>query len=115
MEARVRGAVRATGHIYVDDKRETLEIWVNKANAKGLPCQDHVRINVNLFIGSSRYLGGLRCKPRTPYVWICPDLRDPDDKKVSLAKILNENGFRKNDHIVLIANGKDIHLIPGLS
>ena len=110
MVARIRGAVRGTGHIY-PDKRESLEIWVNKEEAEGLPYRDHTRVDINLFVGSSRYRSGLRSKPpKTPYVWICPDLRDANGQKVSLAKVLDENGFEKNDRVVLIVDGKDIHL-----
>ena len=110
MAARIHGAVRGTGGEYVDDKREHVEIWVDKKDAVGLPYQYHTRVGINLFVGNSRYRSGLRSKPKTPYVWICPDLRDTNDQKVSLARVLDENGFEKNDRVVLIVNGKDIHL-----
>ena len=108
---RVHGAVRYTGGRYATDKRERLEIWVNRDEATGLPYQDHQRVDINLFVGSSKYRGGLRSKPpKTSYGWICPDLRDAKSQKVSLARVLDENGFKKNDRVVLVVNGKDIHL-----
>jgi hypothetical protein len=111
MVARIYGVIRYTGGEYVDDKRERLEIWVDKKDAGGLPYQDHKRVDINLFVGNSKYRSGLRSKPpKTPYVWICPDLRDTNSQKVSLARVLDENGFRKNDRVVLIVNGKDIRL-----
>ena len=110
MVVHIHGAVRGTGGIYVDDKREHLEIWVDKKDAEGLPYQYHTRVSINLFVGSSKYRGGLRSKPKTPYVWICPDLRDANNQKASLARVLDEDGFEKNDRVMLIVNGKDIRL-----
>jgi len=76
MVAQIHGAARGTGGEYVDDKREHLEIWVDKQDAEGLPYQYHTRVSINLFVGSSKYQAGLRSKPKTPYVWICSDLQD---------------------------------------
>jgi len=112
MSARIHGAVRGIGktNIYVDDKRERLEIWVDEKEAEGLPYRYNTRVSINLFVGGTKYRGGLRSTPKTSFVWISPDLRDKNDQKVSLAKVLAENGFAKNARVALIVNSEDVHL-----
>jgi hypothetical protein len=112
ISGRIHGAVRGIGktNIYVDDKRERLEIWVDKKEAEGLPYRYNKRVSINLFVGGTKYRGGLRSTPKTSFVWISLDLRDKNDQRVSLAKVLAENGFAKNDRVALIVNGEDVHV-----
>jgi hypothetical protein len=46
----------------------------------------------------------------TPYVWVSPDLVDDDGYEVSLAEILHENGFQKNQVVTLFFDFPDVWL-----
>jgi hypothetical protein len=47
-----------------------------------------------------------------PVVWVSPDLKDNRGDKVSLAHVLTENGFKKNQKAHLEVSGKLVTLLP---
>ncbi|MBI4621097.1 MAG: hypothetical protein HY739_13200 [Desulfobacterales bacterium] len=81
------------------DGLERMEIVIDKHNALPLPYQDNLRIPITLQVGPQQYEAGLRTTPNMPVVWISPDLRDNHGRKVSLARVLTDNGFTKNQRI----------------
>jgi hypothetical protein len=47
-----------------------------------------------------------------PVVWVSPDLKDNRGNKVSLARVLTKNGFKKNQKVQLEVSGKFVTLLP---
>ena len=58
------------------------------------------------------YEAGLGATARMPVVWISPDLKDKNGDKISLAHVLTENGFIKNQKVQLEVTGKLVTLLP---
>ena len=87
-------------------------VRVEGNNAAPLPYQDNVRIPITLHLGAEQYEAGLRTTPNMPVVWVSPDLRDSHGNKVSLARVLTNNGFRKNQRVYLEVNGHVVTLFP---
>ena len=94
------GYIRGLSQHFVD-ALERMEIWVNKRYAAPLPFQDGIRVPIRLKIGTTYYDAGLRATSRNTYVWVCPDLIDSQGNKISLARVLTENGFEKNQKVYL--------------
>jgi len=100
------GAIRGLGQ-QCPDRLECLEIRVNKKRGQGLPNKDRKRVPITLLIGSRQYSAGIRSTPNNTYIWICRDVRDENNEKVSLASALKLNGFKKNQKVVLkVENGR---------
>ena len=104
------GKVTGLSQYYRKDDLERLEIWVDKKVAGPLPCENNLRIPVQLIIGDQVYTAGLRSTPRNSYVWICPDLEDSRGKKARLAEVLGANGFEKNQKVLLEVEKRNIYL-----
>jgi len=105
----VQGHIRGLSQYYVDGL-ERIEIWVPKSKASSLPYKENIRVPIWLTICSNSYSAGLRSTTNNEYVWISPDLKDSKSKKVSLARALIENGFKKSERIFLSVNGDVIHI-----
>ncbi len=100
----ITGVLRALSNHYADGL-ERMEIWVQKTLASPLPYQINRRIPIILTIGTETYEAGLRATLKTPYVWICPDLKDSRGNRTSLARVLKNNGMRKNQRVNLEVDG----------
>jgi hypothetical protein len=105
------GHIRGLSQFYVDGL-EHMEIAIDRRNAAPLPYRDNLRIPITLKVGSQQYEAGLRTTPNMPVVWISPDLRNNHGEKVSLARVLTDNGFTKNQRIYLEVNGPVVSLLP---
>jgi len=108
MALEIKAAIRGLGHRYADDV-ERIEIHVSSNHAKGLPYTLGVRVPVFLNIQGESYDAGLRSTTNNTYVWICPDLRK-NGKRLKLAHVIAAAGFKKNDQVLLLVNGKEIFL-----
>lgn len=66
------------------------------------------RESVLVLAGTGTYRGGLRTNPTSQSVYLCPDLiSEQDGSKISLARILKENGFEPKAEInVRIEDGR---------
>jgi len=106
-----RGHIRGLSQFYADGL-ERMEISIDKHNAAPLPYQHNLRIPITLHVGTQQYEAGLRSTPNMPVVWVSPDLRDNHGNKVSLARVLINNGFRKNQRVYLEVNGRVVTVLP---
>jgi len=106
-----QGQVRGLSQFYADGL-ERMEIVVDRRTASPLPYQDNIRIPIKLHVGAEQYDAGLRATNKMPVVWISPDLRDNRGNKVSLARVLTKNGFKKNQKVHLEVTGKIVTLPP---
>ncbi|MGD0822774.1 MAG: hypothetical protein ABSA71_18740 [Desulfomonilia bacterium] len=104
------GNIRGLSQFYADGL-ERMEIWINKRNAAPLPYRDNTRIPIILKIGNKQYKAGLRSTPKLPFVWISPDLRDDHGIKISIARVINDNGFAKNQRIYLEVDGSVVSIL----
>lgn len=110
------GAIRGLGQ-QCPDRLECLEIRVDKKRGQGPPNKDGKRVPITLLIGSQRYSAGIRSTSNNTYIWICRDVRDENNEKVSLASALQLAGFKKNQKVILkVENGRItvFHLNPSL-
>lgn len=107
----VKGTITYNGYVYKNGL-EGLEIWVDKKEGKGLPNEYGKRVPIDLSIRREKYTAGLRSTVNCPYIWICPDLRDKNGKKISLAEVLKENNLGRNERVALLVNRKHIFLRP---
>ncbi len=105
----INAAIRGLGTIYIDGV-ERIEIHIPKNQADGLPYRIDDRVQVVLHIQDEFYDAGLRSTINNDYVWICPDVIGKDGKKKKLAHAIAAAGFKKNDHVLLVVNGKEIIL-----
>ena len=105
------GHVRGLSQFYADGL-ERMEIWKDKHHAAPLPYQDNMRIPITLTIRHEQYEAGLRTTPKMSVVWISPDLRDENGNKISLARVLTNNGFSKNQRVYLEVDGHSVDLLP---
>jgi len=101
------GTIRGLGQFY-KNRLERLEIWVDKKASHSLPHQEGLRIPITIIIGIERYNAGIRSTKKCEYIWICPDLRDENDKKVSLAQVLKKHKLAKNQRVCLIAERENV-------
>lgn len=106
-----RGHIRGLSQFYADGL-ERMEISIDKYNAAPLPYQHNLRIPITLHVGTQQYEAGLRSTPNMPVVWVSPDLRDNHGNKVSLARVLTNNGFTRNQRVHLEVNGHVLTLFP---
>ena len=65
-----------------------------------------------LFLGGKEYEAGIRSTKKVDYIWICPDLRDKNARKVSLVQAFTNEGFQKNQTVNLLIDGKRITVQP---
>lgn len=86
------------------DGVERIEIHINKKYENILPCVNSKRINIFLKLDKIIYTAGLRVTEQNAIIWICPDLKDLEYKKVRLVDLILSNGFNKNDKIVMDFN-----------
>lgn len=106
---RVKAVIRGLGHRYADGL-EQLSVDVQKREANGLPYQDGVRFPIQIVVAGTIYEGGFRTTGRMPTVWISPDLRNHDGTRISLARVLNDAGFHKNQAVTLNVTGTRFEL-----
>ncbi len=104
------GKIRGLSTYYSESGLERLEIWIKKSDAEKMPYKLDERVTINLIIGSQMFTSGLRATEKTPYVWISPDLISDDGYEVSLAEILQEHGFEKNQVVTLYFDFPDVWL-----
>ena len=109
MPQMITGSVRGLSQNYADGL-ERQEIIINKKYATSLPCKDNLRIPIKLLIATQTYDAGIRTTPNVKFVWICPDLRDINNRKISLARILKNNGFSNNQKIILEVDRKEVQI-----
>ena len=107
------GHIRGLSQHYADGL-ERMEIWIDRNLANSLPNRDNQRISISLKIGETIYHAGIRSTPANVYVWICPDLINEFGKRVSLASVLANNGFLKNQTVKLDVVGKIVEIKPGI-
>lgn len=91
---------------------ERFEIHIDKKHAGGLPTKDNLRVPFNLIVGDQNYLAGILSTPTMPIVWICTDLKNNKNEKIILTQVLQDNGFEKNQTVLLEIDGNTIHLMP---
>lgn len=110
----IEGIVIGLGsnQVYKKDGLERMEITIKKRRASPLSYQDGVRKPIILRIGNSSYEAGVRSTPNLDVVWICPDLKDKERQKISLARVLIDNGFRKNQRVDLKVKDNIVHILP---
>ncbi len=108
---KVIGKVRGLGQLYANGL-ERQEVHVPKEEAESLPYREGARVEIDLLLGDYIYKAGLRATKIKPYIWICPDLLDRRDRRVSLAEALAENGFKKNQPVRLRFTNASIRLEP---
>jgi hypothetical protein len=111
MAIRVNAKVRGLGQRYRDGL-EMMSVDVNKAEAEGLPFAEGRRVPITLLIGGEAYAAGMRTTPRMTLVWISPDLVGPGEERTKLARVLDRNGFQKNQAVFLYVDGDRIRLEP---
>lgn len=93
------GVIRGTAYYY-RNSLESLEIHIDK-NTTDLPYVEGKRLSIRLIVGAKPYLAGLRATKNNSYIWICPNLRDGTGEKLSLAQVLGETNFVKNERVNL--------------
>jgi hypothetical protein len=109
MTSVVNAAIRGLGDRYADGT-ERIEIHVPSDHARGLPYTCDIRVPVVLHVGGERYNAGLRATAQNTYVWICPNVIAKDGTRKKLAHIVADAGFKKNDRVFLVVDGRDIVL-----
>jgi hypothetical protein len=108
------GHIRGLSQHYADGL-ERMEIWVDKNLSSSLPHRDNQRISIMLEIGKTIYNAGIRSTPANVYVWICPDLKNEFGRRVSLASVLTNNGFQKNQVVELYIEDNTVKIRPEIS
>jgi hypothetical protein len=105
------GHLRGLSQFYADGL-ERMEICIDKRRAAPLPYRNNTRVPITLKVGKGQYEAGLRSTPKLPVVWISPDLRDSRGSKVSLARVMMNNGFTKNQRVFLEVDGSAVETFP---
>ena len=105
----VEGIARRLAKFY-EDGVELMEIHTPKSGSGALPFVNGRRVPIVLVMGDSTYSAGLRATPRNPYVWICPDLRDAEGRKIRLADILGAAKVEKNQKIWMLVDGSEVRI-----
>lgn len=114
MTSEVKGTIRGLGDLYPDGT-ERMEIHLPSDRTNGLPYSDGNRVPLELQINGDHYRAGLRATVSNPYIWISPDLKTKDGVSEKLAHVLTKAGFKKNDKIFLVIDGKNIVVMPASS
>jgi hypothetical protein len=71
------------------------------------------RVPIVLIAKGVHYLAALRTYPKEEWIYLCPDLKTtPGDVGVSLARILDENGYRPKDDATFIVENDIWQLKP---
>jgi hypothetical protein len=100
MITEVPARIRGQGQHY-SDGREILFVDAKKIDSAAIEAADGVRRPIKLRIGRDIYQAGVRTTDRMQKVWVCSNLIDDHGQKISLAQALTENGFVKNQAVVL--------------
>ena len=95
----VCGKIAGSGLFYTDNV-ESLAISLPKNQHHGLPLKLGYRVPFSFTIGNSTLTAGMRITAQG-YPWICPDLYNQRNEKTRLADKLRENGFKKNQRVLL--------------
>jgi|LQYC01.1.fsa_nt_gi hypothetical protein len=95
----VYGTIVGTATFY-SNHVERLEILLYKNQDHGLPLKLGYRVPFSFTIGNSTLTAGMRINAQG-YPWICPDLYNQRNEKSRLADVLRENGFKKNQRVLL--------------
>ena len=100
MITQVPARIRGQGQHY-SDGREILFVDAKKIDCAAIESADGVRRPIRLRIGRDIYQAGIRTTARMQTVWVCSNLIDDRGQKISLAQALAEDGFVKNQAVVL--------------
>jgi hypothetical protein len=95
----VYGKIVGTAQFYTDNV-ERLEILLYRNQDHGLPLKLGYRVPFSFTIGNSTLTAGMRINGQG-YPWICADLYNQRKEKSRLADVLRENGFKKNQRVLL--------------
>lgn len=106
---KIVGKVRGLATFY-SSGLERHEIHIDKKYAEKLPCKNGERVDINLYIGKCGYRAGIRITENNNYIWICPNLQMKTGKSITLAEVLRENEFVKNQIVHLNVSGSEIQL-----
>lgn len=81
---------------YYADGLERIELFVQGDHVRYLaPLEPGIRCPVALVAHGQRYQAGLRAQPGDGRPYLCPDLRAPDNRRTSLARLLVDLGSPK--------------------
>ena len=95
-EAKVRGL---STHYSNGDER--IEFHIKKENNLDFPHENNKRLNAIFEFDNDFYNGGIRATKACDYIWICPDLKDENEKSIKLSDIIKKYGLKKNQSIFL--------------
>jgi hypothetical protein len=88
------------------DGLERVELYVCSEFTSSVRVPEGQRIPMTLVTPQGRYAGGLRDYQGKQWPYVCPDLvREKDSGKVSLARILKDNGISPGDTITVQVSG----------
>ena len=102
-EAKVRGL----STLYANGD-ERIEFHITKEKNKTFPHEYNKRLDVLLIFENDIYKAGIRSTEKCEYIWICPDLKDQNDKSIKLSDIIKKYGLNKNQTIFLDFVSKDV-------
>ena len=105
VEAKIRGLAT-----FYQNGLERFEIHIKKQDAKYLPYIENEAVPIELCINDTCYDSLLRSTAKNKYVWISPKLITKNEEKETLANVLLEEGFQKNQTVSLKVDGKIIHV-----
>ena len=101
-----KGQIRGLGDFYKNGD-ERIEIHIQKNDAIDFPCKNDKRLSAKISFGDKVYFAGIRTTEKNKYIWVCPDLKDENDKKINLSTIIKENGLSKNQVVILDVVSKE--------
>ena len=88
------------------DGLEQVELYVCSESIPSVAIPPEVqRVPVTVVTPQGKYLGGLRNNQGCGWPYICPDLY-VDGRKVSLARILKDNGISPGATIMVLVSGQ---------
>jgi putative restriction endonuclease len=105
----IYGVVRHTGGCYRDGL-ERWEIYVGKSQAKDLPYKEGGRVQVLLAVGDESYYGYTRATKGYENVWISPILYADENRRTTLARVLVDAEFERNQRVQLSFDGNQIRI-----
>ncbi|MBK5275847.1 MAG: hypothetical protein JJE30_12445 [Desulfuromonadales bacterium] len=112
MRSVVIGKVREVTPKYVDGNARN-EIWFDLKYSDRIPCTDGKRVSIDFQIGTNKFVAGVRKSKGTKFIWISPDLRDANSKKIRLSQVLSSHGYKTNQSIAIEFNGREASVILG--
>jgi len=80
---------------------ERIEFHLSKEKNKSFPHEYNKRLDALLILKDDMYKAGIRSTKDCEYIWICPDLRDQNNKKIRLSDLAKKCGLVKNQIIFL--------------